>query len=312
MPEQAELWFGCMPFGSRVDDDLAQRMIRRCLDAGITRFDTADAYNAGKSEEMLGRAITALGIQPDDIMVSTKVGARYGNAPPDSGLTATWIARSIDASLQRLGLSCVDTYFMHQPDPTTPIDESLAAFEEVFAAGKAKRLGISNFAAWQVMEMKALNANGAQPVLAQQMWNVITRNLEQEWVPFARKHGVTTLAYNQLAGGLLTGKHDFSQGPAANTRFDDNEMYQRRFWHPALFDAVTRLERIADAAGITLLQLALRWAAQMADGLLLGATSMEQLDANLAALDGVLSGDVMAECDAVWLDLRGPVPPYNR
>ncbi|MGE0430660.1 MAG: aldo/keto reductase [Planctomycetota bacterium] len=305
-----ELWFGCMPFGSRVDDTLAQQMLRRCLDAGITRFDTADAYNAGKSEEMLGRAIRALGIRPDDIIVSTKVGARYGAAPPDSGLSRKWIAASIDGSLQRLGLDRVDTYFMHQPDPTTPIDESLAAFADVFAAGKAARFGVSNFAAWQVMEMVAA---GHTPALAQQMWNVMTRNLEQEWVPFARKYRIVTLAYNQLAGGLLTGKHDGGSEPAAGTRFDGNEMYRRRFWHPALFDAVTRLEQIAQAAGRTLLELALQWIAQTADGLLLGATSMPQLEANLAALQaGPLGADVLLECDAVWTDLRGPVPPYNR
>lgn len=300
-----EIWFGCMSFGSQVDEETAAQLVHRCLDAGITRFDTADAYNWGKSEEILGRVLAGV----DGVVIATKVGAQYGKAPQESGLSKDWILRSIDGSLRRLGLDAVDVYYMHQPDYRVPIDETLGAFDQVMAQGKAKAFGISNFAAWQVMEMIAA---GRKPVIAQQMWNVITRNVEQEWVPFARKYEIPTLAYNQLAGGLLTGKHDAARPPAAGTRFAGNDMYQRRFWQPALFGAVAKLRRIAERAGKTLLELSLQWAAQHADGLLLGATSLAQLEANLAALEGTLDESLLRACDEVWTELRGPVAPYNR
>jgi len=296
-----------MSFGSQVDEAVAKALVHRCLDAGITRFDTADAYNWGKSEEILGRVLA--GSSTHSYSVATKVGAQYGTAKPESGLSPDWVRKSIDGSLKRLGMERVEVYYMHQPDYRVPIGETLEAFEDILVSGKARGFGVSNFAAWQVMEMIA---DGMKPVLAQQMWNVITRNLEQEWVPFAHQHEIPTLAYNQLAGGLLTGKHDRSKPPTAGSRFDGNEMYQKRFWQQPLFDAVDRLGKIAEEAGKTLLELSLQWIAGRADGLLLGATTLEQLDANLAALEGELDDATLAACEEVWLELRGPVPFYNR
>jgi len=296
-----------MSFGSQVDEATAEALVHRCLDAGITRFDTADAYNWGKSEEMLGRVLAKANAH--SCTISTKVGAQYGAAKPESGLSPNWIKKSIDGSLKRLGVGEVDIYYMHQPDYRVPIGDTLEAFAEILDSGKARGFGISTFAAWQVMEMIA---DGMKPVIAQQMWNVMTRNLEQEWVPFARHYGIPTLAYNQLAGGLLTGKHDRKEPPKEGTRFAGNEMYQKRFWQEPLFDAVDKLEHIAEQAGKTLLELSLQWIAKRADGLLLGATSVEQLDANLAALEGKLDDATLAACEEVWLELRGPVPEYNR
>ena len=298
-------WFGTLPFGSQVDETTARAMVNRCLDAGITRFDTADAYNRHASEEILGRVIRGR----KDVTVSTKVGARYGKAPPESGLSRGWILKSIDGSLRRLGVERVEVYYMHQPDPRVPIDETLGAFDEVIGSGKAGGFGHSNFAAWQVMEMIA---KGRKPVIAQQMLNLIARGVEQEYLPFARQYGVPTLAYNPLAGGLLTGKHNRKQEPAKGTRFDGNEMYRKRYWSGAMFDAVEELVRIAKEAGKTIVQLSLQWAQQKSEGLLLGATTLEQLEENLAALDGTLDEATLAACDAVWEDLRGPLPKYNR
>jgi aryl-alcohol dehydrogenase-like predicted oxidoreductase len=299
-----EIWFGAMPFGSQVDETLARKMVHRCLDAGITRFDTADAYNWGASEEMLGKCIAGI----DGLTISTKVGAQYGAAKPESGLFPDWIRSSIDGSLGRLGLETLDTYYLHQPDYRVPIEETMPVFRELLDAGTIRQVGVSNFAAWQVMEIIGC---GITPTIAQQMWNVITRDLEGEWVPFAQKYGITTLAYNQLAGGLLTGKHTIDSD-ATGTRFDGNAMYRNRFWQAGYFQAVEKLKQVADEAGLTLLELSLRWIRDRADGLLIGATTMEQLEENLAALEGDLSPDVVDACDAVWSELRGPIPKYNR
>jgi len=299
-----QIWFGAMPFGSQVDEPLAKKMIARCLDAGITRFDTADAYNWGRSEEILGRCLAGV----KDVKISTKVGAQYGAAPEVSGLNPEWIRSSIEGSLERLGVDSIDCYYLHQPDYRVPIQATLTAFGEILDSGKATRFGVSNFAAWQVMEIVA---EGYRPALSQQMWNVITRDLEKEWIPFAKKYDIRTLAYNQLAGGLLTGKHSF-ESDASGTRFDANTMYRNRFWKLSYFNAVRSLAEIARDAGLTLLELSLRWIAARADGLLIGATTLEQLDANLAALDGTLAPDVDEACEQVWQNLRGPVPAYNR
>lgn len=301
----SEIWFGTMPFGGQVGEKTARAMVERCLDAGITRFDTADAYNRGASEEILGRALKGV----DGAIVATKVGAKFGKAPPESGLSRGWILSSIDGSLRRLGREAVDVYYLHQPDHGVPIDETLDAFGEVLRSGRARSMGISNYAAWQVMEMIS---KGRKPAVGQQMLNLIARGLEQEYLPFAGRYGIPTLAYNPLAGGLLTGKHDRSRPPAKGTRFDDNEMYQKRFWQARMFDAVDRLAAIAREAGRTLTQLSLQWVLQKAEGVVLGATRMDQLEENLAALDGKLDDGTLDACDGIWEDLRGPVPKYNR
>ncbi len=301
-----DVWFGTMPFGSSTDAATAKAMVHRCLDAGITKLDTADAYNWHASEEILGEVLDDVSVP---ITLTTKVGASYGHAPPESGLSRAWIVSSIDGSLGRLRRDHVDVYYMHMPDRRVPIDETLEGFEAVIASGKARAMGISNFSSWQCMEMIS---KGLKPALAQQMLSLIARGIEQEWAEFAKVKRIPTLAYNPLAGGLLTGKHEAAEKPAAGTRFDGNAMYQDRYWHPRMFDAVKALAAIAEQAGMSLVALALRWARQNADGILIGATTMPQLEENLAALDGTLDAATCEACDEVWTELRGPLPLYNR
>jgi aryl-alcohol dehydrogenase-like predicted oxidoreductase len=146
------------------------------------------------------------------------------------------------------------------------------------------------------------------------MYNLIARNLENEFLAFAKEYGVATIVYNPLAGGMLTGKQQ-RQAPLPGTRFDNNQMYLDRYWHPAFFDAVDALASIARQAGRTLVSLSLNWLLHHTQTacVILGASRLEQLEENLkAAGEGPLTADTLAACDEVWFKLRGPAPKYNR
>ena len=305
--------FGTMTFGSQVVESEADHMVGQCLAAGITTFDTANSYNTGASEEMLGRVLSR---RSDDVVVSTKVGNRMSEAPEDRGLSATAIRRAIDGSLRRLGRDHIDIYYLHMPDWDTPIEESMQALDEAVRAGKVRYVGQSNYAAWQIAEMHGLAERNdwPRPMLSQPMYNLLSRRIEEEYLAAARRFGLFNITYNPLAGGLLTGKHRLERPPEAGTRFA-KDLYRDRYWNRDQFVAVERLRGIAADAGLTLIELALRWlfTRPNVDAVLLGASSSTQLSSNLAALDGPAPEDeALARCDEVWRDLRGPAPSYNR
>jgi aryl-alcohol dehydrogenase-like predicted oxidoreductase len=146
------------------------------------------------------------------------------------------------------------------------------------------------------------------------MYNLLARGIEAELLPFCRKFGLATMVYNPLAGGLLTGKHRPAEPPAGGTRFALKETYRERYWHRRLFDAVEQLRAVAGEANLRMVELALRWllAQPGVTCLILGASSLAQLEENLAACQGTLPGEVLESCDKVWKELRGPIPRYNR
>ena len=162
---------------------------------------------------------------------------------------------------------------------------------------------------WMSAEKGYLPAHVTQP-----MYNLLARGIEQEYLPMCKQFGVSTVVYNPLAGGLLTGKQQIGR-PIAGTRFDNNQLYLDRYWHPAYFQAVEELRTIAEQAGRSLVDLSLSWLLHhtAADCVILGASRMEQLEQNLAAVEaGPLPEDVVNACDAVWRNLRGITPKYNR
>jgi len=232
------------------------------------------------------------------------------------GLTGAAIVRGIDVSLRRLGTDYLDLYYLHQPDYDVPIEETLAAMDEVVRQGKVRYPASSNYAAWQVVEMLSVaDKRGYKPAfVSQPMYNLLARGIEQEYLPMARQFGVSSVVYNPLAGGLLTGKQK-REAPLAGTRFDKNQMYLDRYWHPAYFDAVDELKEVAARAGRSMVSLSLNWLLHhtAADCVILGASRIEHLDDNLKALEeGPLAADTLAACDAVWQKLRGVTPKYNR
>ncbi|MBI2900170.1 MAG: aldo/keto reductase [Planctomycetes bacterium] len=287
-----------MTFGGQTDEAEARRLVDLALDSGVTRFDTANVYNRGRSEEILGRCLRGR-----RATVATKVGGRY--ATEAEGLGRDHILRECDASLKRLGLERIDTYYMHQPDPKTPIEESVGAMDHLLRAGKIGAVGASNFAAWQVVRMMPTIT------VVQPMYNLLARDVEREFLPMCRETKLRVLAYNPLAGGLLTGKH--RPGDAATgTRFDGNEMYRKRYWLDAMFRAVGEYGEVARRAGRTIVQLAFQWLRAQGVGILLGASRLDHLRENLAALDGTLDETTLQACDEVYARLAGPVPKYNR
>jgi aryl-alcohol dehydrogenase-like predicted oxidoreductase len=313
-----DLWIsrvvlGTMTFGSQVDETEARQMVDRSLAAGINMFDTANAYNAGESERMLGAALEG---RRSDVLVVTKVFNPMGEAPEDKGLSEAAIHKAINASLERLRTDYVDVYYFHQPDRATPIEESLAAMDALVEAGKVRHLGVSNYAAWQVSEINCLRAEqGRPPVLvSQQMYNLLARRIEEEYASYSEHAKLFDIVYNPLAGGLLTGKHTAGSTPQQGTRFSQ-EMYRRRYWDEAHFDAVERLRSVASVAGLSLVELSFRWllSRPLVDAVLVGASSIDHLESNLAACDGSsLDQEVLTRCDEVWADLRGPAAAYNR
>lgn len=306
--------FGTMTFGAQVDEREATQMVQTCREAGITMFDTSNNYAGGASEEILGRIVKPF---RDQVIISTKGGSHVDQADPAlSGLSRKALHHAVDGSLQRLGLDYIDVYYLHRPDPNTPIEETLEALAELVRAGKIRYVGQSNFAAWQITEMLYLaRINGWPEIrISQPMYNLLGRRVEAEYAACAERMGLTNIVYNPLAGGLLTGKHRLEEMPEPGTRFS-KPMYRDRYWNEVQFAAVERLQEVAAGASLTLVELAFRWinARALAHGMLLGASRLEQLRSNLQALDGPdLSAEVMTACDEVWADVRGVAPDYNR
>jgi len=305
--------FGTMTFGSQVDEKLACRMVDYCLERGINFFDTANVYQSGLSEELLGKALQG---KRDQVILASKVRGKMGEGPDQSGLSKAAILRAVEESLARLRTDYLDVYYLHQPDYDVSLDETLETMETLVKAGKVRYPASSNYSSWQVTQMvwHSKENNYRPALIAQQMYNLLARGVEQEFVPMAEELGVSLIAYNPLAGGLLTGKHSPSS-ITPGTRFDKNTMYQDRYWHEENFSAVNKLQDIAQLSGRSLISLALNWLLHHTptDAVILGASGQEQLEQNLAVLDeGALASDTVEACDDVWRELRGPTPIYNR
>ena len=300
-------------FGGQLDEAGAIRLVHRALDAGITFFDTAEGYGNGLAETILGQALQG---RRDGVVVASKVRAPVGlNQHRDSGLNRWHILRGVEASLRRLGTDCLDICYFHAPDYSTPLEESLAAADQLVRQGKVLYLGLSNYAAWQVCRARWLSAEHhlAPPVVTQVVYSLVARGIEPELLPCCRELGIGVTVYNPLASGLLTGKHQRS-GPAAGSRLQVSDQYRERYWRASHLAALDELVEIARQAGKTPVQLALQWlAAQPAvDSIIIGVSSPEQLDENLAAWEGDVDQATLAACDRVWQQLRGDAFQYNR
>ncbi|MGP3933729.1 aldo/keto reductase [Nonomuraea sp. KM88] len=299
---------GTMTFGDTVDAGTAGRMLDLALDAGVSGVDTANGYAGGAAEEILGELLRG---RRDRVVLATKAGIPHPDTGEHAPLSPAGLRASLEGSLRRLRTDHVDLFYLHQPDRATPLEDTLGTVEQLVAEGKIGELGVSNYAAWQIAGIVP------RPVLAQQLYNLLARRIEDEYAEFALAAGLRTMVYNPLGGGLLTGRHRFDQAPEAG-RFGDSRlaaMYRRRYWDAELFRAVEDLGAIARAAGMPLAELSLRWLSgrPVVSAVLLGASSPAQLGANLAALAaGPLPADVAAACDAVGDALRGPMPAYNR
>jgi aryl-alcohol dehydrogenase-like predicted oxidoreductase len=305
--------FGTMTFGSQVDEATAARIVDLCIDHGVNFFDTANVYNKGLAETIAGKALKG---RRQKIILASKVRGKMGEAADESGLSKRAMLRAIDESLQRLQTDYLDLYYLHQPDYAVAIDETLEAMEQLVRQGKVRYPASSNYSGWQVCRMQWLaEKNSYKPAwITQPMYNLLARGIEQEYLPMTREFGVSTVVYNPLAGGMLTGKQKRG-APISGTRFDNNQMYLSRYWYDAYFDAVEEILAIARAAGRSPVSFALNWLLHHTtiDCVILGASKIEQLEENLKAMeDGPLPASAVTACDAVWAKLRGVTPQYNR
>lgn len=318
----ASIALGTMNFGKRTPEAEARRIVDRAIERGVVVFDTANAYNDGESERILGRALAG---RRDRAVVATKVGFGRVDGKPE-GLAPERVRAAIDASLSRLGMDHVDLFYLHVPDHATPIERTLEAFDHVVKGGKARHVGVSNYASWQILEM--IHFCGAQklarPAVSQQLYNLLIRQLDVEYFRFARKYGLHTTVYNPLAGGLLSGRYTGADSEALRdadrpktvkgSRFDNNRLYQGRYWSPRMIAFAAELEVIAREHDMTLLELAYAWVAASpgVDSILVGPGSVKHLDEAIDAITKPVSEELRKLVDAAHTRFLGTETTYAR
>ncbi|MGK5444260.1 aldo/keto reductase [Micromonospora sp. URMC 105] len=279
---------GCNNFGRKLDLDGTRAVVDAALDAGINFFDTADIYGEpqGGSEELLGQALKG---RRDDVVVATKFGMdMHGMNGPDHGARGArrYIARAVEASLRRLGTDHIDLYQMHEPDPGTPIDETLAALDDLVRAGKVRYLGNSNFAGWQIADADwvASSSGRARFISAQNHYSLLERSVEAEVIPACERFGLGMLPFFPLANGLLTGKYKRNEVPPAGSRLSGGGRYAQRL-AAADWDRIEAIEAYAAERGLSMLQVAIGGLAARpaVTSVIAGATTPEQVRANAEA-----------------------------
>jgi aryl-alcohol dehydrogenase-like predicted oxidoreductase len=301
----SELCLGTMTFGDQTEEADALKIVDYALEKGVNFIDTADAYHNGASERMVGKAIKG---RRGNIILASKVRYKYGEELNNYGLNRRHILKQIDSSLKNLQTDYLDIYYMHAMDAEVDIEESLDTMTELVRSGKVRYIGISNFPSWQVAEMlwKADKRNFIPPIVTQNMYNVITREVEYELLPCIKKYHMGMTVYNPIAGGMLTGKYDFTKKPEENTRFAKKQNYMGRYWREENFEAVAKLQKIAEQNGMSLLELSMKWCLTnpQVDAIISGVSKLSQLEQNIQALEGSpISQDVKAACDAVGNEL---------
>jgi aryl-alcohol dehydrogenase-like predicted oxidoreductase len=317
----SELCMGTMTFGGRgqiweaiggLDQQGADALVHRALDAGINFVDTANVYASGESETMLGRA---LGNRRRDVILATKVRGRMGNEANQVGLSRLHILEAVEASLTRLGTDYIDLYQIHRADVLTNIEDTLRALDDLVRAGKVRYIGCSNLVAWQLM--KALGVSKAQGLerfrCTQSYYSLAGRELERETIPLLQDQGLGLLVWSPLAGGFLSGKftRDGGDEAARRAKFDFPPINKAH-----AFDIVDVLGQIAKKTGASIPQVAIAWilANRAVTSVIIGAKKMSQLDDNLKSVDVVLSADDKKALDEVsaltveypaWMDALG-------
>ena len=300
----SQFCLGTMMFGSwgNPDHDESIRIIHAALDAGINFIDTADVYGAGESEEIVGKALAG---RRDDVVLATKFHNPMGEDLNQRGNSRRWIMRAVEDSLRRLGTDWIDVYQVHRPDPSTDVEETLSALTDLVRQGKIRYIGSSTFPASQIVEAQvaARDRNLERFVTEQPPYSILVRGVEADVLPTCARHGIAVMCYSPLAGGWLsgrwrkdTGQQESSRAGRLPERFDLSNPYNQR-----KLDAVEELAHLADQAGLTLIQLAIAFAAShpAITSPLIGPRTMEQLETQLAAADVVLSADVLDRIDEI-------------
>ena len=307
----SELCLGAMTFGiapgqygpiAGLDQDESTALVKQALDGGINFIDTANVYTAGQSEQFVGGALNSLGIARSDVVIATKAMGAMGPGANDVGVSRYHLMHQIDASLKRLGTDHVDLYQIHGWDPTTPIEEALRALDDMVRSGRVRYIGVSNWAAWQIVKALGISERLGLERFAslQAYYTVAGRDLEREIVPMLRSEGVGLMVWSPLAGGFLSGKYrrgedDRSQGEGRRAAFDFPPVDMDRG-----YDLIEAMRAMADKrAGASVAQIALAWLLYqpVVSTVIVGAKRADQLADNLAACEIELTVGEMAELE---------------
>ncbi|ATZ56793.1 hypothetical protein BCIN_14g00290 [Botrytis cinerea B05.10] len=284
--------------------------------AGYNEVDTARTYVGGKQEAFTREAKW----QERGLTLATKV------YPTEAGLhTEAEITTRFETSLKELGTDCVDIFYLHAADRATPFTETLAALDKLHKQGKFVNLGLSNFTAFEVSEivMHCKYNNWVRPTVYQGMYNAITRSLASELIPCCKRYGISVVIYNPIAGGLFSGAYKSSEIPTSG-RYSDavgklGEMYRKRYWKESNFAALKLIEPVVQKHNLTMVETALRWCIHHSalnvldgdDGIIMGASSIEQLDSNLKDCEkGPLPEEVVKVLDEAWEVCKADTPNY--
>ena len=304
------LTLGTMGFGTSggferigsVDLEGAKEQVGLCLEAGVNLFDTADMYSRGGSEEVLGKAVAGL---RDEVLLATKVRFPMGDGPNDAGLSRHHIVRSCEASLRRLGTDWIDLYQLHERDGVTPPEETLEALDLLVTQGKVRYVGVSNFAAWQVMKYLGVAQRDHLPRFVSQQihYSLLSRDAEYELIPMSVDEGLGNLIWSPLAGGMLTGKYRRGQRGAEGTaRYAELDQHTEPPIHDPeeLYDVVEVIMDVAAAHGVSAAQVSIAYLLGKpgVTSIVIAGRTREQLADNLAALQLSLTAEDVAALDA--------------
>lgn len=312
----SRLCLGTMTFGLQCDQPRSNAIMDKAAEGGIDFFDTADVYplgggraTAGRTEEIVGAWLEG---KRHQVVIATKCVGQMGPKPWDRGMSRKHILDAIEGSLRRLRTDYIDIYQLHSFDPQTPIDEALDALDTVVRHGKARYVGVSNWPAYKVA--RALGRSEVKGTVrvdsVQPRYNLLFRPFERELLVLCQEEGIAVIPYNPLAGGLLTGKHDQSAPPPADSRFtlgSAGARYQARYWHDREFATIERLRAVTNEAGMSLATLAVAWVLShpAITAPIVGASRPEQLADSLAAAEkGALPADLKAKLDELTTEWR--------
>jgi len=307
----SELCLGTMTFGTDagyfeaiagLDQSQSTALVKQALDAGINFIDTANVYTRGQSERFTGQALRDLGVARSDVIVATKAMGSMGPGPNDGGTSRYHLLGQIDASLERLGLDHVDLYQIHGWNALVPMDEMLRALEDIVRSGRARYIGVSNWAAWQIAKALGIaERRGFDKFVSLQAYYTIAgRDLERELVPMLASEGLGLMVWSPLAGGLLSGKYRRgdagSEGEGRRAQFDFPPVDLDR-----AYGAIDAMVPLAEARGVSVAQIALAWLLHQdaVSTVIVGAKRPDQLADNIAAGTVELTADDLAQLDAV-------------
>jgi len=303
----SQLCFGTMSFGGDADEAASAKMFRACREAGINYFDTADQYNKGRSEEILGEL---LGAERDALVIATKCYNPMGSDINARGGSRRHIVRAAEASLKRLRTDRVEVLFLHQYDPLTPAEETLRALEDLVRAGKVLYPAVSNYAAWQTQRaLDIQRQHGWAPLqVTQPMYSLVKRQAEVEILPMAAANGIGVTPYSPAGGGLLSGKYATA---GAQGRLATNKMYESRYGEAWMHEVAAAFAAFCKKRGVHPMSMALAWVGShpAVTAPIIGARNLEQLQPSLDSVKIAMTPELRAEISALS---RTPAPATDR